>query len=247
MRYEIQAARALLRKLGAGPAPVSPWTAQAETHVEEWAAEFGLIRSAAAWSRFRATAPGELARPGLRDRRRPARLAAVTAWIGWLFLIDDQLDEGATGRDPALARDRLRPFADMAAGPSAETGRDGAGTGGARRRRRAAAAAAARRARAGVGLGGARHAGGLARYVRAALFRLPVRLRMGGGEPGARPGAARRLDSCASGARPGRSGRRSTCSSTPPTRRWPAGCGTIRCSRAPAPRAPTWCAGRTTC
>jgi len=115
VRYEIQVARALLRKLGAGPAPVSRWTAQAEAHVEDWAAEFGLIRSAAAWSRFRATAPGELAGRVYATAAGQARLAAVTAWIGWLFLIDDQLDEGATGRDPVLARDRLRPFADMAA------------------------------------------------------------------------------------------------------------------------------------
>lgn len=115
MRYEIQAARALLRKLGDGPSPVSQWTPQAEVHVEEWAAEFGLIRSAAAWSRFRATAPGELAGRVYATAAGQARLEAVTAWIGWLFLIDDQLDEGATGRDPALVRDRLRPFADMAA------------------------------------------------------------------------------------------------------------------------------------
>ena len=114
MRYEIQAARALLRKLGDGPSPVSPWTRQAEVHVEDWAAEFGLIRSAAAWSRFRATAPGELAGRVYATAVDQARLEAVTAWIGWLFLIDDQLDEGATGRHPALVRDRLRPFADMA-------------------------------------------------------------------------------------------------------------------------------------
>ena len=115
MRYEIQAARALLRKLGDGPSPVSPWTRQAEVHVEDWAAEFGLIRSAAAWSRFRATAPGELAGRVYATAVDQARLEAVTAWIGWLFLIDDQLDEGATGKDPALVMDRLRPFADMAA------------------------------------------------------------------------------------------------------------------------------------
>jgi hypothetical protein len=114
VRYEIQAARALLRKLGNGPSPVSRWAPQAEVHVEEWAAEFGLIRSAAAWSRFRATAPGELAGRVYATAASQARLEAVTAWIGWLFLIDDQLDEGATGRHPALVRDRLRPFADMA-------------------------------------------------------------------------------------------------------------------------------------
>ena len=115
MRYEIQAARILLEKLGPGPSPVSPWTPQAEVHVQDWAAEFGLVRSQAARERFRRTAPGELSGRVYASAVDPARLAAATAWIGWLFLIDDQLDEGATGRDPVLARERLRPFAAMAA------------------------------------------------------------------------------------------------------------------------------------
>jgi hypothetical protein len=114
MHYEIQAARILLERLGTGPSPVSPWTPEAEAHVREWAAEFGLIRSQAARDRFRKTAPGELSGRVYATAADPGRLAAATAWIGWLFLIDDQLDEGATGKDPALVRDRLRPFADMA-------------------------------------------------------------------------------------------------------------------------------------
>ena len=115
MRYEIQTARILLERLGTGPSPVSPWTPEAEVHVREWAAGFGLVRSQAAQDRFRKTAPGELSGRVYATAAGPDRLAAATAWIGWLFLIDDQLDEGATGKDPALVRDRLRPFADMAA------------------------------------------------------------------------------------------------------------------------------------
>ncbi len=120
MRYEIQAARNLLRELGADPSPVSPWTLQAEAYVRVWAAEFGLIRSPAAWSRFLGTAPGELSGLVYASATEPSRLAAATAWIGWLFLIDDQLDEGSVGKDPALVRDRLRPFAGLAAEMAAE-------------------------------------------------------------------------------------------------------------------------------
>ena len=83
--------------------------------MHEWAAAAGIIRSAAARDRFRGTAPGELAGRVYATAADPARLETATAWIGWLFLIDDQLDEGETGRDPVLTRKRLRPFVAMAA------------------------------------------------------------------------------------------------------------------------------------
>jgi len=120
MRDEIQAARILLAKMGADPSPVSPWTAQAEDRVQQWAAAFGLVRSPTARNRFRGTAPGELSGRVYALAADRERLKAAALWIGWLFLIDDQLDEGATGKDPVLTRERLRPFAamagDMAAG-----------------------------------------------------------------------------------------------------------------------------------
>jgi hypothetical protein len=34
-------------------------------------------------------------------------------WISWLFLLDDQLDEGTLGRDPVAARAFLRPLAEL--------------------------------------------------------------------------------------------------------------------------------------
>lgn len=119
MRNGTAAARILLGQLRAYPSPVSPWTTQADDYVQEWAASFGLIQSAAARSRFRATAPGELAGRVYATAAGSDRLETAAAWIGWLFLIDDQLDEGGTGKDPLLAGERLRPFASMMDGAGA--------------------------------------------------------------------------------------------------------------------------------
>jgi hypothetical protein len=123
VRYEIQAARNLLEQLGPGPSPVSPWAADAEAYAQNWASEFGIIRSESARKRFRNTGPGELAARVYATATQRDRLEAAAAWIGWLFLIDDQLDEGATGKDPSLARDRLRPLAEMATGRTRPTQR----------------------------------------------------------------------------------------------------------------------------
>lgn len=114
VRDEMQAARTLLEALGTNRSPVSVWTGQAEAWVREWAVAFGLTRSKAARDRFRKTAAGALAGRVYSTAIDQDRLQTATAWIGWLFLIDDQLDEGETGRELQLVRDRLRPFIAMA-------------------------------------------------------------------------------------------------------------------------------------
>ncbi|KAA8880610.1 hypothetical protein F3087_40545 [Nocardia colli] len=37
-------------------------------------------------------------------------MSVAADWLGWLFLLDDQLDEGAVGRDPVATRAFLRPL-----------------------------------------------------------------------------------------------------------------------------------------
>jgi hypothetical protein len=117
---ELNAARIVLEHMGTEASPVSPWTAQVADDVQEWAVSFRLIRSEAARIRFRETAPAELAGRVYATAVDADRLKTATAWIGWLFLIDDQLDEGATGKEPGLARERLGPFGTMAARMAAE-------------------------------------------------------------------------------------------------------------------------------
>lgn len=132
MCYEMYAARMLLEKLGVEPSPVSVWARQAEVRTQHWAVAFELTRSEVAQARFRKTAPGALSGRVYASAIAQDRLEVATAWIGWLFLIDDQLDESAIGRDPLLVRERLRPFAAMAtemtrakaATPEGETSKD---------------------------------------------------------------------------------------------------------------------------
>jgi hypothetical protein len=114
-RYEIRAARSLLERLGTGPAQVSPWAARVEAYVQEWVVASGLVVSPRARDRFRRTAPGDLAARVYASAIDGDRLETATMWIAWLFLIDDQFDEGETGKDPLLIRQRLSPWADMAA------------------------------------------------------------------------------------------------------------------------------------
>ncbi len=110
----MKAAQTLLEALGTDPSPVSVWAGQAEAWARQWVASFGLTRSAVARDRFAKTAAGALAGRVYATAVDPDRLETATAWIGWLFLIDDQLDEGETGRDLRLVRERLRPFTALA-------------------------------------------------------------------------------------------------------------------------------------
>lgn len=111
----LAAARIVRDKMGAGSSPVSPWTTQVAADVQDWAVSLGLIRSATARNRFRATGPAELSGRVYATAIDADRLNTVTAWVGWLFLIDDQLDEGPAGTDPELTRQHLGPFRKMAA------------------------------------------------------------------------------------------------------------------------------------
>jgi hypothetical protein len=123
-RYEIRAARSLLEQLETGPPQVSPWAARVEAYVQEWVVASGMVVSARARDRFRRTATGDLAARVYASAIDGDRLETATMWIAWLFLIDDQFDEGETGKDPLLVRQRLRPFADMAAAMVAGTEAD---------------------------------------------------------------------------------------------------------------------------
>jgi terpene synthase-like protein len=91
---------------------VSPWAHEAESHARGWVREFGLVRSDCAKERFDKTAAGELAARVYASAVSSLKLAAAADWIGWLFFLDDQLDEGHVGRDPAAAHAFLQPLAE---------------------------------------------------------------------------------------------------------------------------------------
>ncbi|MGB3437503.1 MAG: terpene synthase family protein [Actinophytocola sp.] len=96
----------MIRHLAVFPLRVSRWEMNAEDHVRRWVRDSGLVSSDRARERFERTAPGSLTARvyALASKRR--RLEVCADWIGWLFLIDDQFDEGDTGRSVDTA-DRL--------------------------------------------------------------------------------------------------------------------------------------------
>jgi hypothetical protein len=64
-----------------------------------------------------------------RNRTRESRLDVILAtdWISWLFLVDDQLDEGSVGRDPSSAHKFLQPLVKLLAeGPARRSQDDSA-------------------------------------------------------------------------------------------------------------------------
>jgi hypothetical protein len=91
---------------------VSPWVHEAESHARGWVREFDLVRSDRAKERFDKTAAGDLAARVYASAVSPLKLTTAADWIGWLFFLDDQLDEGHVGRDPAVARAFLQPLAE---------------------------------------------------------------------------------------------------------------------------------------
>lgn len=91
---------------------MSPWADEAESHVRDWVRSFGLVRSDRAKERFDKTAAGALAARVYASAVSPFKLILGAEWIGWLFLLDDQLDEGDVGRNPAATRAFLRPLAE---------------------------------------------------------------------------------------------------------------------------------------
>jgi hypothetical protein len=94
----------------------SMWAEAAEEHARIWVRRHGLVRSQRAGERFDKTAAGDLTARVYSTAVSPTVLTAAAEWISWLFLIDDQLDEGEVGKDPAAAQRRLAPLADVLIG-----------------------------------------------------------------------------------------------------------------------------------
>ncbi|MPZ82284.1 MAG: terpene cyclase [Actinophytocola sp.] len=75
----------------------SPHAEQAREHLADWVGRTGLVRRESARQRFQRADFGwfaSLVYP-TADRRG---LEIVADWFGWLFLVDDQLDDGSVGR-----------------------------------------------------------------------------------------------------------------------------------------------------
>jgi Terpene synthase family 2, C-terminal metal binding len=95
----------------------SPHEPIARAHVLDWVTANALVPDAATADRFReADFPGFVA--ATYPEADPCALALVTDWFAWLFLLDDTLDDGPTGRDGALANALMSALAGVIASRS---------------------------------------------------------------------------------------------------------------------------------
>ena len=89
---------ALMEHRGIPQTPLRPWGAQAEHYTEAWVRRMHLVRSAEAARHFDAIGVGGLAARVYGDAATAEKQKVVTDWLSWLFVFDDQVDEGNVGQ-----------------------------------------------------------------------------------------------------------------------------------------------------
>ncbi|PJE95378.1 terpene cyclase [Streptomyces carminius] len=85
------------------PSRISPHAARAEAHLDDWVRRFQVVGTDVARERFARAGFGRFAALTYPAADRE-RLELIADWFGWLFLVDDQLDDGRVGRDLDSAR-----------------------------------------------------------------------------------------------------------------------------------------------
>lgn len=84
------------------PHQVNPHAEQARRHLSQWVGAVGLIQRESARRRFEHADFGWFASV-VYPTADQQRIELMADWFAWLFLVDDQLDDGAFGRDPEHA------------------------------------------------------------------------------------------------------------------------------------------------
>lgn len=102
----------VMEHLGFSRTPLRPWSAKAGLDTQAWVRRMHLVSCAAAARHFDKIGVGLLAARVYGDTATPEKQAIVTDWLSWLFIFDDEVDEGDIGRRPedlAVALDALLP------------------------------------------------------------------------------------------------------------------------------------------
>ncbi|WP_406480667.1 terpene cyclase [Streptomyces platensis] len=86
------------------PYRISPHVAEAREHLTDWTRRIGLIAREASRKRFAKADFGWFAAM-VYPTADATQLNLMADWFAWLFLVDDQLDDGSIGRSPERARD----------------------------------------------------------------------------------------------------------------------------------------------
>ncbi|WP_324192478.1 terpene synthase family protein [Nocardia transvalensis] len=81
------------------PFRINPHAEQTRAHLDEWTRRIGLVHREAARKRFEKADFGWFAAV-VYPTADAAHLDLMSDWFAWLFLVDDQLDDGKVGRSP---------------------------------------------------------------------------------------------------------------------------------------------------
>jgi hypothetical protein len=101
------------------PRHVHPHLEQAQTSTFAWAQQMGLLSSEAAVARFEKLRSGHLAAYVYTEVDLDELLLGAD-WKTWMFMIDDQGDEGPLGRKPGQWREAMKPFTEVLEGNASE-------------------------------------------------------------------------------------------------------------------------------
>ncbi|GAB1545485.1 hypothetical protein NUACC21_81610 [Scytonema sp. NUACC21] len=85
---------------------INPYLEAAQLHLDNWVQHFGLVQSFSARQRFMQANFAWFAASTYPSADLD-NLALVSDWLAWLFLIDDQLDDGTAGRQLEQVREVL--------------------------------------------------------------------------------------------------------------------------------------------
>lgn len=110
---------AMVEAFEAIPAALNPHVDAGVRHLDRWVVERGLVGRATARERFDRADFGWFAAVTYPTANE-ADLGLVADWFAWLFLLDDQLDDGLLGRDPERAGRFLGTIFDVLNGDSAD-------------------------------------------------------------------------------------------------------------------------------
>jgi hypothetical protein len=102
-----EAVQALLCNFPFPPSAPASWSAQAGEHTRRWVDATGLVRSQTSATHFERIDTGRLT-GWVHPEALPDRRDTIADWFSWLFIFDDQCDEGTAGRDPALLSGTVR-------------------------------------------------------------------------------------------------------------------------------------------
>ncbi|CAL9450630.1 (+)-T-muurolol synthase ((2E,6E)-farnesyl diphosphate cyclizing) [Streptomyces sp. enrichment culture] len=103
------------------PFAVSPHAPQARKHLSIWTRDTGLLRGTRARERFERADFGWFAAL-VYPTADAETLKLMAEWFAWLFLVDDQLDDGDFGRSPERMAQAVRLMRRILDDPSAERG-----------------------------------------------------------------------------------------------------------------------------